>query len=267
MFNVREYLLADSLEEAYSRLSEKKTNLILGGTTFLRMGSRNVNLAIDLSNLGLDKIELVDGQIEIGAYVSYYDIETSVLLKKFSNGVLSKCISDIIGTQFRRLVRVGSSIYSKYGFSDFIPVLLALDAKVELYKNGVLSLEEFLKADIKRDILVKVIIPYNTNISAGYNSLRLTATDFPILNACVSVSDDETKIVVGARPSIAKIAYESSALLYKMYKKDEVYNFEKIANLMDKELTYSTNVRGSKEYRSYITKVLVERLIKELGIC
>jgi 16S rRNA (guanine527-N7)-methyltransferase len=42
------------------------------------------------------------------------------------------------------LVKVGGSVYAKYGFSDLITALLALDNEVQLYKGGRMSFAEFL---------------------------------------------------------------------------------------------------------------------------
>ena len=51
-----EYVKAESLEQAYE-LNQKKTNCVIGGMLWLKMVTRNVQKAIDLSGLGLDQIE------------------------------------------------------------------------------------------------------------------------------------------------------------------------------------------------------------------
>ena len=56
MLNIREYVKVQSLEEAYE-LNQKRTNKVIGGMLWMKMGSRNIQKAIDLSGLGLDKIE------------------------------------------------------------------------------------------------------------------------------------------------------------------------------------------------------------------
>ena len=56
MFTIRNYVVAESLEQAYE-LNQKKNNVVLGGIGWLKMGGRNIQTAIDLSTLGLDKIE------------------------------------------------------------------------------------------------------------------------------------------------------------------------------------------------------------------
>ena len=53
MLRIREYRRVESLEEAYE-LNQKKTNRIIGGGLWMKIGDRNLMTAIDLSGLGLD---------------------------------------------------------------------------------------------------------------------------------------------------------------------------------------------------------------------
>ena len=53
MLKIREYVKVKDLEEAY-QLNQKRSACVLGGMVWLKMGSRNVGTAIDLSGLGLD---------------------------------------------------------------------------------------------------------------------------------------------------------------------------------------------------------------------
>ena len=54
MLKIKEYVKAESLEQAYE-LNQKRTNCILGGMLWLKMSNRNVQKAIDLSGLGLNR--------------------------------------------------------------------------------------------------------------------------------------------------------------------------------------------------------------------
>ena len=120
MFTIQRLVQPETIEEAYKILTEKKLNTVLGGTCFLRMGSKRIGTAIDLSKLNLDYIKEDEEYIEIGAMATFRDIETSSVLNENFNGVLPKSVESIIGVQFRNIVTVGASIFSKYGFSDLI---------------------------------------------------------------------------------------------------------------------------------------------------
>ena len=59
MLTIQNYKKVESLEEAYE-LNQKKANRIVGGMMWMRMGDNRMNTAIDMSGLGLDKIEESD---------------------------------------------------------------------------------------------------------------------------------------------------------------------------------------------------------------
>ena len=67
MLSIDQYLRATSLEEAYEAL-QRKNSAVLGGMLWLRLGNRRITTAIDLSALGLDRIEETEDYIRIGAY-------------------------------------------------------------------------------------------------------------------------------------------------------------------------------------------------------
>lgn len=258
MITINQYLLATSLEEAYTTLMAHKKNTIIGGMLWLKMGTKNIHTAIDLSGLGLNQIEETEAYITIGCMTSLRQIETSTLLKQHFNGVLSECVKPIVGTQFRNCATLGGSVYGRFGFSDVLTALLALDSYVELYKGGIMPLETFINSKREKDILIKVMIRKN-NQRASYQTLRNSATDFPVLAVCVGASEEGMRIAVGARPHKAKLAHEASTLLKQ--NKDAIEEAcEKVVETLD----FGSNLRASKDYREYLAKVLVERAIREV---
>ncbi len=264
MFTLLEFFQPETLEDAYNKLVARKTNTILGGCAFLKMGSKRIGTGIDLSKLNLNYINETDNYIEIGASTTFRDIETNETLNSYFNGVLKEAVKDIIGVQFRNMVTVGASVYSKYGFSDFITALLALDTEVELYKGGRLSLQDFLIKPYEKDILTKIYIKKNDR-KASYKSLRNSKSDYPILNVTVSKLNDDFKIVVGARPATAKISIDASKFLSKEGFSEASLN--KALDIMGSELIFGTNMRATYEYRQAISKVLVKRAIMEVIKC
>lgn len=74
MLTIQEYVKAESLEQAYE-LNQKKTNRIIGGMLWMKMSPLNIRTAIDLSGLGLDKIEETQEEFRIGCMVSLRQLE------------------------------------------------------------------------------------------------------------------------------------------------------------------------------------------------
>lgn len=264
MFTILDLVQPNTIKEAYKELMNKKNNTILGGCAFLRMGSKRIGTAIDLSRLNLNYIKEDDKYVEVGAMTTFRDIETSPIFNTYFNGVLPKSVSNIIGVQFRNVVTIGATVYSKYGFSDLITGLLCLDTEVELYNSGRMSLEEFLERPYEKDILTKIFIKKD-NRKAVYENLRNSMSDYPILNVSVSMVGNQWTIVVGARPLHAKIAKGASQELAKGRLSGE--DIEKAANMTSEELCFGTNMRGSQEYRKSMCKVLVKRAIEGVLQC
>ncbi|MGK0465436.1 FAD binding domain-containing protein [Clostridium sp.] len=264
MFTIKDLVQPQTLDEAYRFLILKKNNAILGGCAFLKMGSKKIGTAIELSKLNLNYINETEDYIEIGALTTLRDIEINPLLSERFDGVLTSAVENIIGIQFRNVVNIGAAVFSKYGFSDVITALLALDTEVELYKAGRMPLNEFLKSPYEKDILTRIFIKKNAT-KALYKSFRNSSTDFSILNLTVSKLDNKWRIVVGARPNTAMIAIKASNLLSKEEFSEILV--EEVAQMVTEELTFGSNMRGSAEYRRTICKVLVKRVVMEVASC
>lgn len=270
MFSLRDIAQPETQKEAYDFLLKQKSNTVLGGCAFLRLGSKRIGTGIDLAKLNLDQITEREGYIEIGAMASFRDLETNPLLKEAFDGIIPRAIGNIVGVQFRNGVTVGGSVFSKYGFSDLIPALLALDTEVELYKAGRMPLNEFLGKPYEKDLLTYIRIRQEER-SATYLNLRISASDFSVLTVAVSCAGEAWKIAVGARPRTAQLALNAAEQLSLalIEAKDQEINkaLEAISDQVAEELSFGTNVRGSAEYRKAICKVLVKRGITEVLAC
>ena len=157
MITIQKYIRAKSLEEAWE-LNQNKRNRILGGMLWLRLGKGSVNTAIDLCDLGLNTIEETEEQFSIGAMTTLRDIELHESLNAYTGSAIANAVKDIVGVQFRNMATVGGSIWGRFGFSDVLTVFLAMDAYVELYKGGIIPLEQFAKMKQDNDILIRLIV-------------------------------------------------------------------------------------------------------------
>lgn len=263
MFTVTDLVQPQTIEEAYSILMARKSNTLLGGCAFLKMGKKKIGTAIDLSKLNLNYIK-DEEYIKIGASTTFRDLEVSPIINNSFNGALSNSVKNIIGIQFRNIVTVGATVFSKYGFSDFITALLALDTEVELYKGGRMSLEDFLARPYEKDILCNIYLKNNER-KAVYKSFRNSSSNYAVLNAAVSTLHGQWKIVVGARPMGASIAKKASELLSKEEINEDI--IEEVAKLASEELSFGSNMRASSEYRKAICSTLVKRAIMEVVQC
>ena len=266
MFTAKEYAMPLDIDEAYKMLMARNTNSILGGCAWLRLGSKRMTTAIDLSLCGLDFINETEDAIEIGAMTSYRTVETSPILKKYFNGSVASCVSAIVGTQFRNTVTVGGSVYGRYGFSDFLPTLLALDTTVVLYKAGEVKLADYMNMSYKdKDIIIKVVIKKN-NASLSYQDFRNEGTDFPVLNLALSKCESGCIVTVGARPAKEIVAEKTSEYLSQADWSDLDTVIANAQELIG-EVKCTSNARASEAYRKHLCKILLKRSIKEVSEC
>jgi CO/xanthine dehydrogenase FAD-binding subunit len=247
MLKIRNYVKVKTLEEAYE-LYQKKANRIIGGMVWMRLCDYNIATAIDLSDLGLDKIEETEEEFSIGCMTTLRQIELHEGLNLYTSGAVCDAVKDIVGVQLRNLATVGGSLYGRYGFSDVLTVFSVLDSYVELYKGGIVPLREYAQRDYDRDILVRLIIK-KTPIKVAFECVRNTRTDFSVLNCAVAVYDEKAYVAVGARPYKAQVVVGQ--------KNDQLP--EKVVQ----SLKFQTNMRGSEEYRKKLCEVLVKRALEK----
>ena len=255
MLKIRQYIKAQTLDEAYE-LCQKKGTVVLGGMLWLKMQNSTVPAAVDLCDLGLDTIEETDEEYRIGAMVPLRALETHPGINAMTQNAMAHCLAPIIGVQFRNLATIGGSIWGRFGFSDPLTLFLALGAKVELHHAGVMTLEEFLGFTGK-DILVRVLLP-KAPVQVSYLSQRNTATDFPVLTCAVCHSAAGTLCAVGGRPGRAALYRDEQNILAGGITEDTAAAYaEQLADAAD----FGSNLRASGEYRRRICKVLVRRAL------
>jgi CO/xanthine dehydrogenase FAD-binding subunit len=174
---------------------------------------------------------------------------------------VANAVKDIVGVQFRNMATVGGSIWGRFGFSDVLTVFLAMDSYVELYKGGIIPLEQFNNMKKDNDILIRLIVK-KSPCKVVYTSMRNQRTDFPVLACAVSCVNGEYRASLGARPSRAQIYRDEKGLLTDGITAESAKAFAAFA--AEKAPTEG-NVRGSAAYRTHLIKVLTERSLKELG--
>lgn len=192
------YVRVGNAAEAYELLQKNRNNKIVGGGIWMRLGSRRVATAIDLSACGLDQIEETETEFRIGAMCTLRQLERHVELNALVNNVFEFAVHDIVGVQLRNTATVGGSIYGRFGFSDVLSAFLALDSYVELTGAGRVPLAEFVDMGYVRDVIERVVVVKH-DYRASYEAVRKAATDFPSLNVTAAWWDGSWHVTVGAR--------------------------------------------------------------------
>lgn len=294
MFRAREYVKVKSLEEAY-QLNQKKSTLVVGGMMWVKMAKFQKMTVVDLSGLGLDGIEETDEEFRIGCMCTLRDLELHPGLKAAfgmpgsGESLMKACTRHIVGVQFRNCATVGGSIFGRFGFSDVMTAMMALDTYVELYQGGIVPLAEFVDRPRDNDILVRVIIKKDDR-RAAYVSQRLSKTDFPQIAVAVSKAGDTWNVAIGARPARARLVQVTADGCDAAEKMETGVNaasgakaentetdgntasgagavspYAALAESAVSKFSFGSNLRGSGEYREALAKVYVRRLMEQIG--
>ena len=255
MITIQKYVRAQSLEEAW-QLNQRGRNRIVGGMLWLRLGRGSVGTAIDLSGLGLDKIEETETEFSIGAMATLRQLEQHEGLNAYTGGAVKNALKDIVGVQFRNMATIGGSIWGRFGFSDVLTVFLAMDCCVELYKGGIVPLEQFANMKKDSDILVRLIVK-KTPGKVVYTAMRNQRTDFPVLTCALSSIGGQPKAVIGARPAKAMVIRDENGLMP---------DGKAFAAYVAQNAPTDSNIRGSAADRTHLFLFLLERAAAELVV-
>ena len=246
MLTIDQYVRAESLEQAYE-LCQKRNHVVLGGMLWLKMQDRKVGTAIDLCGLGLDRITETERAFELGAMVPLRALETHEGLNAMTRGAFARSVEHIVGVQFRNCATVGGSVFGRFGFSDVLTLLLALDARVVLQGPF-------------RDILVRVIVPKGAE-GTVYLSQRNSATDFPVLTCAIARREGAFRFAIGARPGRARVYLDEKGLLSGRITRDSALA---MGEDLSRRVPMGDNLRAGAEYRTKICQALVRRGLLKL---
>ena len=266
MLKFKQYYRVKSLAEAYE-LNQKKSNVVLGGMLWLKLQRRTIGGVIDLSDLGLDRIEETEEAFVIGAMVSLRRLEKHEGLRAYLGEALHESLRHIVGVQFRNVATVGGSVFGRFGFSDVLTLFLAMDAKVKLYHAGEIPLSVFasaspLEKELKNDILESVILPKRVE-AVSYRSVRNSETDFPVLTCCAAKVNGVYRVSVGARPMRAECVSDETGFLADGITPETAAAFGK---WVSEQFATGSNVRASADYRKKMIAVLTKRNVMDLAV-
>ena len=244
-----------SLEEAYKLMKESPRNKIVAGGLWLKKGNAEADTLIDLSLLGLDKIEDKKDYVEVGAMVSQRQFEQSKLVPEMAR----EAVKSIMGPAFRNVATIGGSVYGKFGFSDVITGLLGYKVELVFYPEATLSLLDYVKKPGFYDGILTHIRIYKEDLKGFFKKVGITALDYPIINVAVTIGK-EYRIAVGSRPLVASRCEKTEA-----YLNDGGKDFEKAAQMAIEELKFGDSISTKADYKKQLALTYVRRGLEEVS--
>jgi CO/xanthine dehydrogenase FAD-binding subunit len=161
-------------------------------------------------------------------------------------------------------------VYSRFGFSDLIPALLSLNARVRLFRRGEMSLWDFMNAPlpaplpaVQKDILVEIILPKEGR-KTKVQMMRNSYTDYSLFCLAVSRRANDWIIAAGVCPGRAVLAEGTMARLRDSGEALPA-NAPAMAAGVAEELRFGDNGRASAAYRRELCVRFARRALEELG--
>jgi carbon-monoxide dehydrogenase medium subunit len=255
---------------AIARDHGEAARFIAGGTDLIiqinrrRLAPRHL---ISLAALGLDMIAETGTGYMIGAMATHDAVVTYPGFQK-QLIALTQASAVIGGRQVRNIATVGGNIVNASPAADLVPVLLALDATVELRGSaGVrsLPLDRFLvergRTDRRPDEILTAVRfdkPPAASATSFLKAGRRKAMEISVI--CVAahlVHNGKARIAIGAAASRTIRVPEAEALV----EKQGVGAFRAAGRIAADRTTPIDDVRSSARYRKLLVATLVERAL------
>jgi CO/xanthine dehydrogenase FAD-binding subunit len=267
---VADYVLASTPEEAAELLAADPAAIVMGGGTTVvpraTHGKLNGQRVVGLARAGLSGIQEENG-LRIGAMTPLREVAT---LER--PAALAAAAREVGGATLRHQATVGGNVLCERPYGDLAPVLLALDAELELLGKGGahrVPLAEALAADRPvpaGEILTAVIVPPAEGAVSFARCARLEANAPPIVTVAARVRREgenvaEARVAVSAvEPRAVRVSAAEEALTGTDGGQDAI---AAAATAATEALNPVDDAAASAWYRARMTELYVRRALSE----
>lgn len=265
--NLSEWYYPRTVDEALSLLKKGEVVPHAGGTGLLRIRSNRIRGLVDLRRLPLSYLREDDQFFHIGAGVTLAQIVAWKRLKGAAV-IVKQAASMAASTPLRNRITIGGSIAVPLPWSDVPPVLLALDAQIEVKgtAKGTYSADQFFQQNPLdgTSLVTEIKIP-KLDGKAIFKRVTQTKFDYSMLDlALYALINDkqfkEIRVAVGCIIPRALHLTNVEDFLRDKQPTEEALN--RAIQLVD--IRPSADKRASKEYRQQLLKILLKRGLTEV---
>ena len=267
-----DYVRAESLGEALDVLAAEgaDTNILAGGQTLVPMLSMRMarpHVVLDIMRLpGLDRIEIADGTIRVGASVRQRTLERYAELDK-RQPLLAAALPWIGHAQTRSRGTVCGSVANADPSAELPLVLVALGGEIELRsQKGTrrITAETFftgiMSTDRKDDELIEAVRFPAARAGTGYafREIGRRHGDFAIVACAAVVNAREARLAVGG------VADKPIACDLPLLGKS---NFDEAFEDFTRALDARDDLHASADYRRRLVRALGLQTLQEAAAC
>lgn len=239
-----DYHLPDSLEEALSLLGQGDP---LGGGTALTPRRADLQGVIDLRRLGLDRIELDERRLEIGATATL-----QALLEADPPAELAEACRREAGWNLRNQATLAGALVSADGRSPLAAVLLAMGAELRLEPGPeTMRLDPFFSQRPIEQLIVSIGMPRPERLA--YEQVARSPADRPQVCVAAALAEGAVRVALGG--------YGDRPLLVEAELAAEPGSAEAVAEAAAQAYAQAGDQWASAEYRSAAAQALARRVV------
>jgi carbon-monoxide dehydrogenase medium subunit len=258
---------------------EARVTVIAGGTNLIpemREGEKAPELLLDISDMAeLSFIRQDNGSITIGAATTIAEMAASPVLRDCSP-ILASAAAQLGNPLTRNRATVGGNLANASPCADTAPPLLVLDASVEILSPGgktrQVPLNKFFRGYkftdlVKGEILSGITFPKpNGSTKSSHTKIGLrNAASICVASIAVTLEMDgkscrKARVAAGSVAPVPMRAYRVEKLLEG--KEIDAALLEACMAAVKEEISPISDIRGSQEYRSYVTAMILKRNIE-----
>lgn len=274
------YLRPLDLEETLAALAATPLTILAGGTDFYpaHVGQPVFENLVDVTRIvGLRGVTETADAWRIGATTTWTDLIRAPLPEYFRT--LKLAAREVGGMQIQNAGTIAGNICNASPAADGVPVLMALDAKVELrsvQSTRLISLKDFTLGNRKtlrqpNELVTAIIVPKQSENSRStflkLGSRKYLLISFVMVAACIDTDAagpiTSAAICVGACSPVARRLPDLEAKLIGQRITPAIAEQVNASDL--NSLSPIADVRSSADYRLDATLTLVKRALRELA--
>ncbi|EDQ01691.1 molybdopterin-dependent oxidoreductase FAD-binding subunit [Shewanella benthica] len=262
---IEHFFKPSNTDQALNLMKEHGSNAtwFAGGSKLnARPSLTKKTVAISLYNLALESIELRGNSLYIDAMCRVQ----SVLDNELTPYGLKQAAKFIYSKHLRNQATIGGEIAAFQEEALLLPVLIALKTRIVTAEVGEMGIEDYLES-ASRGLILQVVIPDVNLVCLAYNLTR-SAAGLSIINVAVSLDQAGESVIAidGVSPRRAGYSIPVRLRDIEAQKLTEEQLEKAVANSVFPE----ADIRGSVDYKQYISGILVtdlfaecQRLVKE----